>query len=54
MYDVEGKRDLAVLEYRAALAVTAAPDSARNAAQHGIEAGYQTPSRDRQPEGSRN
>jgi len=48
MYDVEGKRDLAVLEYRAALAVAGAPDSARTAAQHGIEAGYQTPSRDRQ------
>lgn len=48
MYDVEGKRDLAVLEYRAALAVQNAPDSARNAAQHGIETGYQTPGRDKQ------
>ena len=51
MYDVEGKRDLAVLEYRAALAVAGAPDSARNAAQRGIQTGYQTPSRDRQSEG---
>ena len=51
MYDVEGKRDLAVLEYRAALAVAGAPESARTAAQHGIEAGYQTPSREKQPDG---
>jgi tetratricopeptide (TPR) repeat protein len=51
MYDVEGKRDLAVLEYRAALAVAGAPDSARTAAQHGIDAGYQTPSRDKQSDG---
>jgi tetratricopeptide (TPR) repeat protein len=51
MYDVEGKRDLAVVEYRAALAVAGAPDSARSAAQHGIETGYQTPSRDRPSEG---
>ena len=51
MYDVEGKRDLAVLEYRAALAVAGAPDSARTAAQHGIETGYQTPSRGRQSDG---
>jgi hypothetical protein len=51
MYDVEGKHDLAVLEYRAALAVSGAPDSARTAAQHGIETGYQTPSRDKQSDG---
>jgi tetratricopeptide (TPR) repeat protein len=51
MYDVEGKRDLAVLEYRAALAVAGAPDSAKTAAQHGVEAVYQTPSRDRQSDG---
>jgi len=48
MYDVEGKRDQAVLEYRAALAVEGAPESARTAAQRGIETGYQTPSRDKQ------
>jgi hypothetical protein len=51
MYDVEGKRDLAVLEYRAALAVAGVPDTARAAAQRGIEAGYQTPSRDKQSGG---
>jgi len=51
MYDVEGKRDLAVLEYRAAMAVADAPESARTAAQHGIDTGYRTPTRDRQPEG---
>ena len=51
MYDVEGKRDLAVLEYRAALAVSGAPESARSAAQHGIETGYQPPSRDKQSGG---
>jgi tetratricopeptide (TPR) repeat protein len=51
MYDVEGKRDLAVLEYRAALAVAGAPDTARAAAQSGIAAGYKTPSRDGQPGG---
>ena len=51
MYDVEGKRDLAVLEYRAALAVAGAPDSAKTAAQRGIEAGYQTPSREKQSDG---
>jgi tetratricopeptide (TPR) repeat protein len=51
MYDVEGKRDLAVLEYRAALAVAGVPDSARSAAQRGIETGYQTPSRDKQSDG---
>ena len=46
MYDVEGQRDLAVTEYRAALAVAGAPESARAAAQRGVDAGYQTPSRD--------
>ncbi len=51
MYDVEGKRDLAIVEYRAALAVAGAPDTARTAAQHGIDTGYQTPSRDRQSDG---
>jgi tetratricopeptide (TPR) repeat protein len=46
MYDVEGQRDLAVAEYRAALAVAGAPESARAAAQRGVETGYQTPSRE--------
>jgi len=51
MYDVEGKRDQAVLEYRAALAVTGAPNSARTAAQQGIDTGYQTPGHDKPPDG---
>jgi hypothetical protein len=51
MYDVEGKRDLAVLEYRAALAVAGAPNSARSVAQRGIDVGYQTPSRDKPTDG---
>jgi tetratricopeptide (TPR) repeat protein len=46
MYDVEGQRELAIAEYRAALAVAGAPESARAAAQRGVQAGYQTPSRD--------
>jgi len=37
MYDVEGQRDLAVAEYQAALAVAGAPESARIAAQRGVE-----------------
>lgn len=46
MYDVEGNRDLAVVEYRAALGVPDAPESARTAAQRGVDTGYQTPPRD--------
>jgi hypothetical protein len=33
------------------LAVAGAPDSARTAAQRGIETGYQTPSREKQSDG---
>jgi tetratricopeptide (TPR) repeat protein len=51
MYDVEGQRDLAVAEYRAALGVAGAPESARAAAQRGVEAGYQTPSRENKSDG---
>jgi tetratricopeptide (TPR) repeat protein len=51
MYDVEGKRELAVVEYRAALAVNGAPDSARTAAQHGIDIGYKATTHDRPPDG---
>jgi tetratricopeptide (TPR) repeat protein len=51
MYDVEGQRDLAVIEYRAALAVTGVPESARAAAQRGVDTGYQTPTRDAKPDG---
>jgi tetratricopeptide (TPR) repeat protein len=49
MYDVEGNRDMAVAEYRAALGVPDAPENARTAAQHGVDAGYQTPPRDTNP-----
>jgi len=52
MYDVEGHRDLAIAEYRAALAVAGAPESARAAAQRGVDAGYQTPSRDKKSDGN--
>ena len=51
MYDVEGQRDLAVIEYRAALSVAGVPESARAAAQRGVDTGYQTPSRDAKPDG---
>jgi len=40
LYDVEGDRDVAVGEYKAALAVTGAPESARVAAQRGADAPY--------------
>jgi tetratricopeptide (TPR) repeat protein len=52
MYDVEGHRDLAISEYRAALAVAGVPESARAAAQRGVDAGYQTPSRDKKSDGN--
>jgi tetratricopeptide (TPR) repeat protein len=51
MYDVEGQHDLAVIEYRAALSVAGVPESARAAAQRGVDTGYQTPSRDAKPDG---
>ena len=51
MYDIEGRRDLAVAEYQAALAVGGAPESARAAAQRGVETGYQTPSREQKSDG---
>lgn len=41
IYDVDGDRELAVSEYRAALTVEGAPETARLAAQRGIEKGYQ-------------
>lgn len=51
IYDVEGQRELAVAEYRAALAVAGAPESARAAAQHGVDTGYQPPSHNQPPGG---
>lgn len=41
IYDVEENRELALTEYRAALAVPGAPVAARQAAQRGIEKGYE-------------
>lgn len=41
IHDVDGNRELAVSEYRAALSVEGAPEAARQAAQRGIEKGYQ-------------
>jgi len=45
LYDVQGDRDHAVAEYRAALAVDGAPDQAKVAAQHGVDQSFQTPKR---------
>jgi tetratricopeptide (TPR) repeat protein len=43
IHDLEQDRDLAVKEYRAALAVNGAPAAARAAAQSGVETAYQPP-----------
>ncbi len=43
IHDLEEERDLAVNEYRAALAVDGAPEAARIAAENGIEAAYKPP-----------
>lgn len=51
MYDLDGHRDLAIIEYRAALAVDGLPESARAAAQRGVDTGYQSPSGDKKPDG---
>jgi tetratricopeptide (TPR) repeat protein len=40
IYDVDGSRDLALSEYRAAMAVEGAPEAAKIAARRGIEQGY--------------
>lgn len=40
IYDVEGNRELALSEYRAAMAVEGAPELARNAAKRGLEQGF--------------
>jgi hypothetical protein len=41
MNDLDGNREQAVAEYRAALAVDGAPEAARAAAQRGIAEAYQ-------------
>jgi hypothetical protein len=43
--DLEGTRDVAIREYRAALTVTGAPDAARLAAQRGVDQAYAPPAR---------
>jgi tetratricopeptide (TPR) repeat protein len=43
IHDLKRERELAVNEYRAALAVQGAPEAARAAAQHGADAAYQPP-----------
>jgi tetratricopeptide (TPR) repeat protein len=45
IHDLEDDRDLAVDEYRAALAVNGAPESARTAAQSGVEMAYKPSAR---------
>ncbi len=40
IYDVEGNRELALSEYRAAMAIEGAPEAAKSAAKRGIEQGF--------------
>ena len=40
IHDLEGQREIAITEYRAALAVEGAPESARAAAQRGVSVAY--------------
>jgi tetratricopeptide (TPR) repeat protein len=49
IFDVEDDRESAIREYRAALAVVGAPETARVAAQRGVESAYQPPT---QPSGT--
>lgn len=49
IYDIEGNRDLAVSEYRAALAVAGAPVAARLAARRGLEKGFEPARPTREP-----
>jgi len=53
IHDLEDDRDLAISEYRAALAVYGAPESARAAAQSGVETAYKPsarPDENKQPQ----
>lgn len=50
MHDLEDDRDQAVEEYRAALGVTDAPESARSAAQNGIEQAYKPAAKSSSPQ----
>lgn len=49
IYDIEGNRDLAVSEYRAALKVEGAPVAARAAARRGLEKGFEPARPTREP-----
>jgi tetratricopeptide (TPR) repeat protein len=49
IYDVDGNRELAMSEYRAALAVEGAPEAARMAARRGLERGYDPAAQNREP-----
>jgi tetratricopeptide (TPR) repeat protein len=50
IHDVEGERDLAVAEYRAARGVPGAPEAALAAAQRGIDTGYKPSAKGHDPE----
>jgi hypothetical protein len=50
IHDMQGDRDQALQEYRASLAVAGAPQTARTAAEHGVEQGYQPVVRDQPPQ----
>jgi len=50
IYDMEGHRELALSEYRAALAVAAAPEAARRAAQRGLQEAFRPAVRNRSEE----
>jgi len=43
IHDLEGDREIALKEYRAALAVEGAPEAAHTAAQRGVETAYEPP-----------
>lgn len=49
IHDVEGNRELALSEYRAALAVEGAPEAARMAARRGLEKGFEPARPGREP-----
>lgn len=43
IYDIQGERDDAIAQYKAALAVADAPPDAKSAAEHGMQQAYQAP-----------
>lgn len=46
LYDMEGQRELALSEYRAALAVPGAPETAKSAAQRGLKTAFRPSQRE--------